>query len=220
MTKAKPKGGEFFSPETAGIVPTPRGKEPVAAKPVKTKGAPSLPPLTRRAIQVDSDQPNLTADGSLAADQKALRADIERIRKVRKPFGAMTQKLALPNRAGYHRHWFNDEPGRVEDALANGWAHVQTKEGKPLSRVVGRGRDSGALYAFAMELPMIFWQEDMDARHDVATARIDEIRKKPFQAQPGMATRQDAGKFYDPTETGVVKIKQTIERTRPSSDQA
>ena len=31
---------------------------------------------------------------------------------VRKPFGTFDQKLAYPSREGFHRHWFNDEPGR------------------------------------------------------------------------------------------------------------
>lgn len=221
MTKAKPKAEQFFEPGQAGVTPTPRAKAPASTKAAKTKAQDGIdvrPPLARRAIHVDSEVKNLTADAGIVDDQKKLRSDIERIRKIRKPFGSMTQKLALPKRPGYHTHWFNDEPGRVEDAAANGWAHRTGKDGKPVSRVVGRGRDSGALYAYAMDLPMIFWQEDMDARHDVASARIDEIRKKPFQAQPGMATKADVGKFYDPTDSGVVKIKQTVARAQPSGE--
>ena len=217
---------DFFDPEDQTGAPK-KKKAAASKKPVKTKAktaaaapSPQAPaPAPRQAapkntaVRVDRAKEHLTADAQIsdADNRKMLAADIERIRKMRKPFGAMTQKLAIAGRAGYHRHWFNDDPGRVDEARNNGWAHV-TKNGEPVKRVVGRGRDNGALYAYCMELPTIFWQEDMQARHDAAQARIDEIRKTPFRAPPGMAQRSDAGKFYDPTESGVVKIKQTMAR--------
>jgi hypothetical protein len=34
-------------------------------------------------------------------------------RPARKPFGSMSLKLDYPQREGFHRHWFNDIPGRM-----------------------------------------------------------------------------------------------------------
>ena len=67
-----------------------------------------------------------------------------------------------------------------------------------MHRVVGSGRDNKALEAYAMELPEVFWQEEMVARHKIASDRVDGIKKRPAAAQPGQAQASDAGKFYSP----------------------
>lgn len=133
-------------------------------------------------------------------DPADLAAEIERIRAFRKPLGAYSQKLALPTRSGYHRHWFNDVAGRVVEAENNGWTHIRGTNGKPVSRCVGSGRDKGALYAFAMEIPLIFWQEDQDARNRAAAQKMQSLRSSPFRAAPGTAQPSDKGKFYSPTD--------------------
>jgi hypothetical protein len=133
-------------------------------------------------------------------DPDDLAAEIARIRKFRKPIGAYTQKLALPERMGYHRHWFNDTAGRVEEYEQNGWAHVKGKDGKPISRCVGTGRDRGALYAYAMEIPLVFWLEEMALRNEQATDKVEGLKASPFRSAPGQAKPADRGKFYDPHE--------------------
>ena len=149
----------------------------------------------------------LTADHALAPDAapkegESLEQAIARIRAVRTPFGSMSQKLALPKRPGYHRHWFNDVAGRIDEATQSGWSHIlNPRDGnKPLKRVVGTGRDNGVLNAYAMELPEVFWQEEMEVRHKEASAKVDAIKKNPFAAKPGQAQSSDKGKFYDPHE--------------------
>ncbi len=130
-----------------------------------------------------------------------LQADIERIRAFRKPIGSFFQKLALPPVPGYKQHWFNDVAGRIAEATANGWAHVTGTDGKPLCRAVGTGKDNGALYAYAMKLPLVFWQEDMDLRHAQAAEKIEGLKNSPFRAPQGSAQAADKGKFYDPTDS-------------------
>ena len=171
-----------------------------AESPLETKpGAEVAQP----ALEVGT---GLTADHALAPNAEpqegeTLEQAIARIRQVRTPFGAMSQKLAIPERPGYHRHWFNDVAGRIDEATASGWAHVKDpKTGQPMKRTVGSGRDGGALIAFAMELPEVFWQEEMDARNKLAMAKLDSIKKNPFASKPGQAQESDKGKFYDPTE--------------------
>jgi hypothetical protein len=134
-------------------------------------------------------------------DAPTLEQEIARIRATRRPLGAFAQKLALPVRPGYHRHWFNDVAGRVQEAADNGWAHVLDKDRKPLARCVGTGRDKGALYAYAMEIPEVFWQEDQDARNQAAADKMQGLKNAPFRSAPGQAKPADKGEFYDPTES-------------------
>ena len=180
------------------MAPKPKAAEPkIEAAPKTEVAEPSLPVAE-----------GLTADHALAPnaepqDGETLEQAIARVRAVRSPFGVTTQKLALPVRPGYHRHWFNDVAGRIDEATTSGWAHVKDqKTGQPMKRTVGSGRDGGALIAYAMELPEVFWQEEMDARHKRASEQIDAIKKRPFAEKPGQAQASDKGKFYDPTEGG------------------
>lgn len=148
-----------------------------------------------------------TGDGA-APDGETLDQAIARIRATRKPVGAYSQKLALPSRSGYHRHWFNDTAGRIEEAAANGWAHVKGSDGKPIKRCVGTGRDRGALFAYAMEIPLVFWQEDQDSKNRAAGDVMDNLKRAPVRAPVGGTTQADKGKFYDPTESseGIIQI--------------
>jgi hypothetical protein len=190
----------FYDPSAAD-------KEPEKRKPGRPPKAAAI--AAEAAVEITSA---LTADTALAPgpapqESETLDQAIARIgalrQKNRAEWGAFSQKLALPERNGYHRHWFNDVAGRIDEAVASGWSHViNPRDGKPLKRTVGAGRDNNPLAAYAMELPAIFWQEEMDARHKLASDRVDAIKKNPFQAKPGQAQASDKGKFYDPTEGG------------------
>lgn len=191
----------FYSPEPARESPAPTSGLDAAAE--------NFNASVRRDHQGDGEHGG-TADVAVVERAVAeentspedLAADIARIRAFRLPLGAFSQKLALPKRAGYHRHWFNDVAGRIDEASANGWAHVLGKDKKPIARCVGSGRDKGALYAFAMELPEVFWQEDQDAKNQAAEDRIDQTRRSVAKLAPGeRANPADKGKFYDPSES-------------------
>jgi hypothetical protein len=230
MAKSKPETGDFYDPKATApaantVADPPRHKRPgpkPKSPPVDMRATAAGQPTAKSglaAIAVDPKEDSLTADSAFVAptdDRRALIEDVARIRAMRKPFGAFTQKLALPERPGYHRHWFSDEPGRVDEAKSNGWAHVKDKEDKPLRRVVGRGRDGGAMYGYAMELPKVFWDEDMQARNDAAQARIDEIKKSPIRSKPGQAKASDRDKFYSPSDE-VLSISQTNVRSPRAS---
>jgi hypothetical protein len=82
-------------------------------------------------------------------------------RSARKPFGSMSFKLDYPQREGFHRHWFNDVPGRVSRALEAGYEHVKGSDSKNVSRNVGVAEGGGALTAFLMEIPEEWYHEDM-----------------------------------------------------------
>lgn len=82
----------------------------------------------------------------------------------RQPFGSLSQKLAYEDRPGYHRHWFNDVPGRLEDAEKAGYKFVEDKEGRKVSRPVGPSETGTALIAYLMEIPEEWYNEDMAAQ--------------------------------------------------------
>lgn len=157
--------------------------------------------VARESVPLDGPG---TADASLVKgvgnSRGDLAAEIERIRKTRKPLGAYAQKLALDRRSGYHRHWFNDTGNRIAEAATNGWSHILNEENRPIRRAVGTGRDNGVQYAYAMEIPEVFWLEDMAARHEVAQEKIEALKKSPVRAEKGQAQRSDQGKFYSPQE--------------------
>lgn len=184
----------------------------------KPAAAQSVLPMT--AVPLDNLHPDLTADVEVLlaqvpeAEREAYIREIDRIAHARRaPFGTQTQKLALAERPGYKRHWFNDSPGRIEAAEENGWTKIKAKDNKVVRRVVGSGRDGGALYAYAMEIPTVFWQREMDARHRSAQARMDDIKKNPIRAPAGMAQPSDKEAFYSPAREAL-SIKETVAHRR------
>ena len=200
------------------ILPGPAAAPAAAPPPAATPAAAPAPVAAEviaqhkaESVQVEGA---ITGDISLmlpaedTLDPLAYQAEIERIRGLRKPFGTFTQKLALPVRRGYKRHWFNAVPGRIEQKLAEGWAFVTDRESKPIKRVVGTGRDNNALVGYAMEIPEVFWLEQQGSEHKIAQAKMDDIATNPVRAKPGTTKKADAGKFYSPTEEGMVRIQE------------
>lgn len=114
-------------------------------------------------------------------------------KRERKPFGTMGQKLAYPPREGYHRHWFNDHPGRIEMAREAGYTHVAGKDGKHISRVVGAAEGGGALHAFLMEIPQEWYSEDMTREQ----TRVDEIDRAILEGHvQGKSAQDKDSAFY------------------------
>lgn len=99
-------------------------------------------------------------------------------RSTRKPFGSQTQKLAFPQREGFHRHWFNDTPGRIDSAKEAGYVHVKDPvTGQNVQRVVGTTAQGTALMAFIMEIPKEWWDEDMAVYAKAADEKEESIRR-------------------------------------------
>jgi hypothetical protein len=93
----------------------------------------------------------------------------------RKPFGAHVLKLQYPERAGYHRHWFKDTPGRIDRATEAGYAHVKGKDGKNVAHVGGVAEHGGKQTLYMMEIPLEWYRADQalkDARRDEIDAKI------------------------------------------------
>lgn len=108
-------------------------------------------------------------------------------RKKRVPLGTMRSKLSAETREGYHRHWINDKPGRLQQALDGGYEFVKaqgesvgdlgTIEGNDLgtmtSRIVGTHESGVPMRAYLMEIKQEWRDEDV-AEKAKAAAEIDE----------------------------------------------
>lgn len=172
--------------------PGPEGVEPAAGlgKGRVAMTHPVAPP------SVEPDEPALTADAELHRALLDAHAHAEKIRVSRKPFGSMRQKLAWPPRSGYHRHWFNDDPGRIQEARAAGYESVKDHDGQIVSRPVGTAKAGGVLLGYLMEIPEVLWLEDMRAAQELANEREQAILKSEPR---GKALKQDdRSKFYQP----------------------
>jgi hypothetical protein len=115
-------------------------------------------------------------------------------RGTRRPFGSMMQKLAYPKRPGYHRHWFNDNSGRIEYATDEaGYTHVKDpKTGKNVSRVVGTREGGNPITAFLLEIPDEWFNDDMLRYEQENAARDDAMRR----GQVTTKEPEDQAKFY------------------------
>jgi hypothetical protein len=130
----------------------------------------------RRRVAVDTE-----AEAEAADAPNALRPGF-----VRKPFGGREQKLQYPSRDGYHRHWFNDEPGRIARAEEAGYQQVHdARTGKPVATVVGIGRGGLALTAYLMEIPEAWYREDMAAQDNVVLDMLHQIKHGEYERPAG-----------------------------------
>lgn len=110
------------------------------------------------------------------------------LQKARKPMGQLRQKLDNAERPGFHRHWFNDDKGRIQSALDAGYAHVLDNEGKPMSHIVGNKKEGGAMVAYRMEIPLEFWQQDQNEKTALR-------RERQHQTQHGDGRSGDDGRY-------------------------
>ena len=104
---------------------------------------------------------------------------------VRVPMGSQVQKMALPNRPGFHRHWFNDKPGRIQAAINAGYAHIKDSSGRPITRIVGVAERGGGLNAYAMEVPLQWHEEYQKLKQDRLDEEDKTIQRGAFRVEPG-----------------------------------
>lgn len=157
----------------------------------------------RLAREAERQQANAQNEAAVRATVSAAEAVVEtptgkRItRDNRKGFGNQSQKLAYSDRVGYHRHWFNDTPGRIVGAQESGYTHVKDDAtGKNLSHIVGVAASGGPLTAYLMEIPEEWWRDDMAEQEKINVAKEETIKRG---ARAGKS--EDDKNFY-PTAQG------------------
>lgn len=119
-----------------------------------------------------AEEPAAPAAAASANDFYKLPDGRERV-----PFGSQRMKLQFPQRPGFVRHLFNDEPGRIQDALNAGYVHVKDETtGKPTTRIVGVAREGGGLFGYLMEIPEEFYNADQALKMEPLDAFDAAIR--------------------------------------------
>ena len=123
------------------------------------------------------------------AAPKAKEEKVVSGRKDRVPLGVPRKKLEAKSIEGYHLHWVNDYPGRVDEALAGGYMFVDREEteindfvtpgnsdlGTRVKRLVGKNETGGPLYAYLMKIDESLWkqdQEELQKRNDLVDEAI------------------------------------------------
>lgn len=116
----------------------------------------------------------------------------ERAKRV--PLGVPRAKLDVPQIPGFHMHWLNDEPGRLQAAEAGGYEFVYEKElkgeagntdlGEKVSRIVGRNEDGSPLRAYLMKIKQEWYDEDQRVKQKPVDEIDMAIRKGNFNEKP------------------------------------
>ena len=121
--------------------------------------------------------------------------------------GKLTVNAQIP---GYHLHIFNDEPGRVQQALDGGWEFVKPEEvggvgervtsvntdlGDKVRYLVGVAEKGDGLYGYLMKIREEWWLEDQEEMQKRNVLVDDAIR-----AGTNTKAGTSADGFYTPRE--------------------
>ena len=105
---------------------------------------------------------------------------------IRVPFGSNEERLGYEKREGYHRHWFNDSPGRLTRALRAGYKHVLNKEtNERVSTPVGVAPNGGVLTGYLMEIPEAWWKRDLALGQERVDKTDADIRRGNIEGKVG-----------------------------------
>ncbi len=118
----------------------------------------------------------------------------------------MNCRSIAPSRPGFHRHWFNERPGRIAQAMAGGYKMVH-ENGKPIERVVGSNARGEGQTAFLMEIPEQWHLENMRASQQAADEVEATIRRNERAAT-------DGSHRYIPREGQGEAMRTEVERPR------
>lgn len=149
--------------------------EHIAAE--KTDAAQAAAVAARNPQRTPMD-PNVAAVLAAQQEREAVRNGGQGIHgfEDRVPFGQTEQQLAVPDRPGFRRYWFNDTPGRIARALRAGYAHVTAGGGENVSHIVGSKKDGGGLIAYLMEIPEEWYLADRAAFQELEDRKLAQIR--------------------------------------------
>lgn len=131
-------------------------------------------------------------------------------RETRKPFGSQTQKLAFKKREGYFHYWFNDTPGRIQQAKDAGYTHVlDAMTHKPIQMVVGVTQQGAPLQGFLMEIPEEWHDADMAENEKKVSEKEDTIRRGQVEAAD---PRERDSRFTNTAQGRKIDIRQSMGR--------
>lgn len=171
-----------------------------AGRPRKRDVAPNLlPPLQINtdtvAETINKAQASLNSGELPRGDAVTSGASKARTRPTRTPFGGLKLKLSAIPIPGFHLHWVNEAPGRLEEATIGGYEFVDEQEqlapgqsrqansdlGTRVRRLVGRGEDGNAQYAYLMKIPLDWYDQDQRELQ----AKVDAVDNMIRRAKMG-----------------------------------
>ncbi len=161
-----------------------RAERPTAAPAVVEAPPAASPPPVANGLHVEDD-PTL---GPVSPE------------RVRQPLGRWRRKLDNSERPGFHRHWFNDYAGRIDEATAAGYTHVKDSTGNNMKRVVGPNEHGGGLLAYRMEIPQDWYDADQKLKREHDEAKLNQIRRGEVA---GVAPGQD-GAYQPVNKAGTI----------------
>lgn len=118
------------------------------------KGEPATEPAPAATTVAETPEPTPPAQGT------------------RRPFGERRLRLENTPIPGFQCYWFNDLPGRIDQAKEAGYTHVTDSNGAPVVKVAGVMEGGGGLKAYRMKIPIEFYLEDQAAK-EAPRAEID-----------------------------------------------
>lgn len=97
-----------------------------------------------------------------------------------------SSKMAIPQRVGWVRRWFNDSPGRIAMKRQQGWEICKNEEtGENWMMVVNNSiTEAGGLKGYVMEIPLQFYKEDQDAKQKNLDAIDAQIYGGTYNEEP------------------------------------
>ena len=143
--------------------------------------------LVQSAVRPIEDGKPQVSDPALSPTEKL---EVAREVRSRVPMSSPKAKLNVPELAGFHLHWLNDDGNRIPQAIDGGYSFVNQGEtivnssdlagqsvgegtdlGSRISVWVGKKEDGSALRAYLMKIPNEFYREDQN----MLQARVDNI---------------------------------------------
>jgi len=117
----------------------------------------------------------------------AARLRAENKERIKKTGTLTNQKLFAPSRNNFHRRWVNDEGARVASMENNGYTHVELSNadirltsasniGGKIGRLVGTQQDGSPLFAYLMEIPIEFHNQDRQGNLDKIAEKEKGLR--------------------------------------------
>ncbi|HMZ55836.1 MAG TPA: hypothetical protein PLT48_13370 [Nitrospira sp.] len=114
-----------------------------------------------------------------------VRNEAERVRRPERiPFGVPQSRLNVPLQIpGYHLHFINDSPGRLQQAQLGGYTFVAPSEiglsgaETQYKVLAGRNEDGSAMYAYLMKIELEFYEEDQRF-HQKTVDQFDEAIRR------------------------------------------
>lgn len=167
----------------------------------------AMTPAEKRARVLETGKLNKT-ENTIVKEEKTMTQTPEKVvtkveqRKERIPLGVPRKKLEAKEIPGYHLHWVNDYPGRVQEALQSGYEFVSEEEtaindfvtpgnsdlGTRVKRMVGKDDNGGALFAYLMKINEDLWkqdQEELQKRNNLVDEAIRRGDLNPVSNQYG-----------------------------------